>query len=377
MIQENKSTPTSEEDSIDIIALLKQLWGARKFIIKTTLVFTLVGLLVAVFSTKQYTSSTTFVPIGQGKSSGGNLGGLASLAGINLGGGSDNGGKISPELYPQIVSSIPFQLELLKTQLKIEGQDTLVSYKEYYTNIYKPGVLSSIKKYTLGLPGVIISSLRGEALEKKVTKKNKIIHISQEENKLILQLQGQVTLEVNAKEGFVSIATTLSEALASAQLTLKAQELLQEYALNFKTQKSIEQLSYIEERFLEKKKEFDTVKMKLALFQDRNNAINTAVGKTKLLQLQSDYNLSLTVYTELAKQLETQRLQVKKDTPIFTVLKPVTVPTKRSSPKRALILIIYIFLGVILSMGFVLIKEPVLNILREMKSENKSNELEG
>jgi LPS O-antigen subunit length determinant protein (WzzB/FepE family) len=377
MIQENKSTPTSEEDSIDIIALLKQLWSARKFIIKTTLVFTLVGLLVAVLSTKQYTSSTTFVPIGQGKSTGGNLGGLASLAGINLGGSNDNGGKISPELYPQIVNSIPFQLELLKTPLKIEGQDTLVSYKEYYTNIYKPGVLSSIKKYTLGLPGVIISSLRGEDSEKSVTKKNKIIHISQEENKLILQLEEQVTLEVNAKEGFVSIATTLSEALASAQLTLKAQELLQEYALNFKTQKSIEQLSYIEERFLEKKKEFDTVKMKLALFQDRNNAINTAVGKTKLLQLQSDYNLSLTVYTELAKQLETQRLQVKKDTPIFTVLKPVTVPTKRSSPKRALILIIYIFLGVILSMGFVLIKEPVLNILREMKSENKSNELEG
>ena len=376
MIQENKTTPSSEEDSIDIIALLKQLWCARKFIAKTTLAFALVGLFVAIFSMNQYTSSTTFVPVGQGKSSGGNLSGLASLAGINLGGGNDNGGKISPELYPQIVSSVPFQLELLKTQLKIEGLDSLVSYKEYYTNIYSPGVLSSIKKYTLGLPRVIISSLRGEALEKKATKKNIIIHFSQEENRLILQLEKQVVLEVNAKEGFVSIAATLPEALASAQLALKAQELLQAYALNFQTQKSIEQLSYTQERFLEKKKEFDAVKMKLALFQDRNNAINTAVGKTKLLQLQSDYNLSLTVYTELAKQLETQRLQVKKDTPIFTVLKPVTVPSVKASPKRALILIIYLFLGVVLSIGFVLVKEPVLNILKEIKSENKRNELE-
>jgi len=377
MIQENKTMSSSEEDSIDLITLLKQLWSARKFIVKATLIFTVIGLFVAIFSAKQYTSSTTFVPIGQGKSSGGNLGGLASLAGINLGRGSDNGGKISPELYPQIVNSIPFQLELINTPLKIEEQDSLVSYKEYYTNIYKPGVLSSIKKYTLGLPGVIISSLRGEVLEKKLTKENKIIHVSQEESEIILQLEKQVTLEVNAEEGFVSIAATLPEALASAQLALKAQELLQQYALNFKTQKSIEQLSYIEERFLEKKKEFDTVKMKLALFQDRNNAINTAVGKTKLLQLQSDYNLSLTVYTELAKQLETQRLQVKEDTPIFTVLKPVTVPTVKSSPKRSLILIIYLFLGVVLSMGFVLIKEPILNILKEIKSENKSNELEG
>jgi len=370
MIQENKMTPTPEEDSIDIIALLKQLWSARKFIVKTTLIFTVIGLFVAIFSTKQYTSSTTFVPIGQGKSAGGNLDGLASLAGINLGGGNDAGGKISPELYPQIVNSIPFQLELFNAPLKIEGQDSLVSYKEYYTNIYKPGVLSSIKKYTLGLPGVIISSIRGQVSEESATKKNKIIHVSQKESKLIMQLEKQVTLEVNAKEGFVSIAATLPEAIASAQLALKAQELLQEYALNFKTQKSIEQLSYIEERFLEKKKEFDTVKMKLALFQDRNNAINTAVGKTKLLQLQSDYNLSLTVYTELAKQLETQRLQVKKDTPIFTVLKPVTVPTEKAAPRRTLILVVYSFLGVILSMGFVLIKEPVLNILKEIKSEN-------
>jgi LPS O-antigen subunit length determinant protein (WzzB/FepE family) len=156
------------------------------------------------------------------------------------------------------------------------------------------------------------------------------------------------------KEGFISIAVTLPEAIASAQVTLKAQQLLQEYALQFKTQKSIEQLTYIQERYAEKQDAFNTIKIALARFQDQNTGINTALGRTKLLQLQSEYDLAFTVYSELAKQVETQLLQVKKDTPLFTVLKPVTIPNEKSAPKRALIIVVYLFLGFVLSLGVVL-----------------------
>ncbi|WOC39788.1 GNVR domain-containing protein [Polaribacter sp. HL-MS24] len=86
------------------------------------------------------------------------------------------------------------------------------------------------------------------------------------------------------------------------------------------------------------------------------------------MQLQSQYNLVFAVYSELAKQLETQRLQVKKDTPIFTVLKPVTIPSEKATPKRALILVVYLFLGFVLSIGYVLVKEPLQNILKEIRA---------
>ena len=38
-----------------------------------------------------------------------------------------------------------------------------VSYEEYYTTIYSPGVLGYLKKYTLGLPGVVPSLFRADA----------------------------------------------------------------------------------------------------------------------------------------------------------------------------------------------------------------------
>ena len=359
MIQENKKIAANEDDSIDIIALLKEFWGARKTILKITLVFFFLGLFVAIFTKNEYSASTTFVPLAQGKSSGGSLGSLASLAGINLGGGVGSE-EISPELYPQIVNSIPFQLELLKTPLTIEGQDQAVSYQDYYENIYSPGLLSTLKKYTLGLPGVLLSSLKSDSVAAEVnvnTKSDEIISISQKESTLIKNLETQVGLNVNDKEGFISISVTLPEAKASAELALKAQVMLQDYALKFKTQKSIAQLNYIKERYAEKKKEFNLDKIALARFQDQNNGINTAMGRTKLLQLQSDYDLVFSVYSELAKQLETQQLQVKKDTPLFTLLKPVSIPSEKSAPKRSLILLLYLFLGFVLSLGIVLGKK--------------------
>jgi LPS O-antigen subunit length determinant protein (WzzB/FepE family) len=356
MIQENNTTNQDQEDAIDIIALLKNLWVARKTILKITLAFTFLGLFVAVFSKNEFTAATTFVPLAQGSKAGGSLGSLASLAGINIGGGVSSE-EISPELYPQIVSSIPFQLELLNTPLTIVGQTVPVSYSDYYENIYRPGLLSNIKKYTLGLPGVFIALVRSapEKLEASGSlKESELITISTKEYELIELLERQISLDVNAKEGFISISVTSPEAIASAQLALKAQQLLQEYALEFKTQKSIEQLRYIEERYAEKEKAFNEIKIALARFQDQNTGINTALGRTKLLQLQADYDLAFTVYSELAKQLETQLLQVKKDTPLFTVLKPVTIPNEKSAPKRALILVVYLFLGFVFSVGFVL-----------------------
>lgn len=358
MIQENNNTNLNKKDSIDIIDLLKEFWGERKIILKITVAFAFLGLFVVIFSKNEFTTSTTFVPSTGGSSVSGSLGSLASLAGINIGAGS-NSMDISPELYPQIVNSTPFQLEILNMSIRIKGQAQPISYKDFYENIYSPGLLANIKKYTLSIPYALLSMVRPneETIEVDTAQQeNKIIRVSQKENKFINQLDRQVRLAVNLKEGFVSISVTFPEAIASAQIALKVQQLLQSYVLQFKTQKSIEQLNYIEERYLEKQNEFNKIKIDLARLQDQNSSINTALGRLKLVELQSDYDLTFSVYSGLSKQLEKQRLQVKQNTPLFMILKPVTIPNHRAGPKRGLILGLYLFLGFVLSMGYVFAK---------------------
>ena len=368
----HNNSSENQEDSIDIIALLQSIWKGKKLILKTVLVFMILGLFIAVFSQNEYTASTTIVPQSSSEKPGGSIGGLAALAGINLGSVGQQS-SISPTLYPQILTNISFQKELLETLITIEGQDNKITYKEYYTNVYSPSVLSSIKKYTIGLPGVLIGLLKSDEISKEESKNNDSLpQITEDDKKLIELLLEQLSMEVNDKDGYIGLSTTMPEPRAAAELTQKAQELLEQYVIDFKIEKSSSELDFIKNRYQEKEQEFQKIQQKLAVYTDRNQNVNSARAKMELMLLQSEYDLAYGVYSELAKQLETQELKVKEDTPIFTILQPVFVPLEKTGPKRSLILIIYTFLGFVLSIGYLLAIEPIQNIIKEIRSTKEN-----
>jgi len=70
--------------------------------------------------------------------------------------------------------------------------------------------------------------------------------------------------------------------------------------------------------------------------------------------------LIYSVYSELAKQLEQAKIQVKQDTPVFTIIEPISVPIKKSKPNRPMILLIWLFLGGVLGTGVVFGKEFIV-----------------
>lgn len=346
----------SIEEKTDLFAFAKIVWNGRKRILKFILIFIGIGVFVAIFSQREYTASTIIVPATKGKSVGGSLGGLAAIAGINLGGMSTESG-ISPSLYPQIINSIPFQKELLKTPLTFEGLDSLITYEDYYTNYYTPGLLTLIKKYTIGLPGLFIKTIRGEP---KIVAQSQVSGVSQEiqrvtidENNLIKQLGSQISFSINEEDGYVSLSVSMPEALSAAEMTYKAQQLLQEYIINFKVQKSSEQLKFIKDRYVEKEKEFKNSQQKLASFQDENQFMNSYLAKINLMVLQTNNDLAFSIYSELAKKLETQQIQVKEDTPVFTIIKPVSLPIRKSKPNRPFILFVSAFIGLVTGLSVV------------------------
>ena len=213
------------------------------------------------------------------------------------------------------------------------------------------------------MPGIFIKAIKGKPTNnQQPTTNNQLLSITDEENELIEGLSNQLSLDVNVKDGYITIAATMPEAMAAAELTKKAQGLLQQYIISFKIQKSTEQLKYIQERYQEKERAFKTIQQQLARSKDRNQNVTTAIAQANVENLQSQYDLAYSVYSELAKQLETQQLQVKEDTPVFTILKPVSVPIVKSKPSRPIILVIWTFLGGILGIGMVLGKTYVLDM---------------
>ena len=110
---------------------------------------------MALTSPVKYTASSTFVPQLSERQTNSSLGGLASLAGINLSAimGSQPQ-EISPSLYPQIAESIPYRLALLKA--KVGSNET--SFRNYILDQSSGlAILPLLKKYTIGLPGLLLN----------------------------------------------------------------------------------------------------------------------------------------------------------------------------------------------------------------------------
>lgn len=345
------------ENEIDLIEIIRKLWAKRKFILKVTLLFVCVGILTALFTAKEYTAGCTIVPQSGGKNASSGLGGLAAMAGINLG-SMDNEEVLSPKIYPKVLASVPFQKELMRKRIKLEEYDHPVSLIDYYTDEkYRKFSLGGVLlKYTVGLPGVIMKAVRGNRPEETLSTGNSAIQtLSVDESRCMSVLKENVTLNVNDKEGVVTVSAVMPEPLAAAQLAAEVQAMLQKYITEFKIQKAQAKLEFIEERYADARKQFEAKQKELAQFRDANRNFASAIAKTTEERLSSEYTVASGVYSELAKQREQANIQVKEDTPIFTVVEPVTVPHERSKPKRGLILVAFTFLGVFAGVGLVLV----------------------
>ena len=115
-IQETPQKP--EEQEIDLIELAQKVWAERKMLYKVCGIAAVIGLIVGFSIPKEYSTEVTLAPESASKMNAGSMGALAAMAGINLGGASAGEDALSPELYPDIVKSTPFLLELFDLTVK-------------------------------------------------------------------------------------------------------------------------------------------------------------------------------------------------------------------------------------------------------------------
>ena len=344
---------------IDLIVWAKRLWKDRKRSFKIISVFIILGFFTAVFSPRVYTAKSVFIPqSGDANKSSNSLGGLASLAGINLG-SMPGSSEVPPMLYPQFLASTEFKMKLLAVPVTVPGTTNQVSYQEYLEKYYKPGILELVKKYTVGLPSELIKKIqkRPEVLDQNQAERPSFVQLSFEEFEHFKRLDGQLSVQSKEDEGVVELTFSAYNSLMAAEMAQAAESLLQQEVINYKIQNATVQLKFTEARYEERKKEFEQTQQNLANFRDRNQNIISASLLNYEQKLQAEYDFSFSIYTELAKQLEQAKMQVAKDTPVFSVIQNVTIPIQKSSPNRPLILVGFSMFGVFVALATSLVSE--------------------
>ncbi len=358
-IQNQNNFPVDEQE-IDLVELIQRMWINRGLILKLTVIFMVVGVFVALFSSKVYTASCDVVPQTSDGSGSSKMSSLAALAGINLNQSMDVK-ALSPLVYENILRSTTFRKELMQTPIEFEKAGKAVSFYEYYTSeeYNKPGIGSYIMKYTIGLPFTILNAIRGEQelpqMSADAGGDSQLIEtMSKEEYEVSKILSEVVSITLNEKKGFVTITANMPEAVAAAQLAQATLSLLQKYITEFKIDKVQSNLDFVQSRYDEAKKNFEDIQFRRAKHRDANQNVIKHSARVEQEKLDAEYTLAMTLYTELAKQLEQAKISVKETAPILTVINPVTIPYKKTKPQRAMILLAFTFLGVAAGAGLVL-----------------------
>lgn len=344
-----------EEDEIDLIELIKTIWNGRIFIIKLTGAFIILGLVIAFTRPVEYVAYCKLLPESQEGTSNqlAGLGGLAGLAGIEIGTMSKSG-VLSPQLYPEIVHSLPFTLEVLNDTVYFESINLNTTPFYYFKEVVEPSLITTLLEYTVGLPWVI----KGFFFDSKEAPSDvtAFYRFSKEDWKIIESFKQRVVINLDELSGVVSIKVEMPDAYAAAALTKKIELMVTNAVIKYKTDKSLSNLKFIKKSFSESRNEFTQVQHELAILTDRNKNVSSAIAEIELRNVENEYNIAFEVYKGLASQVEQAKLKLKEETPVFTILEPIRIPEDKESPKRGLILLGMCFFGVVLSVIILVIK---------------------
>lgn len=361
LIQQQTVSPQQpEEQEIDLIELAQKVWAERKLVFKACGIAVIVALVVAFSIPKEYATSVTLAPETGGKSVSGGIGALASMAGISLGASSGED-ALSPELYPDIVSSTPFLINLFDVRVKSEEAEVDTMLYAYLKEYQRSPWWSAITSAPFKVLGWTMSLFRDEQPEEGDAKLDPF-HLTKGESGIAKALGSRLAVSVDKKTGVTTLTVTMQDALISASLTDTVMHSLQNYITDYRTNKARHDLAYMEKLYDEAKQDYTEAQQKYAQFADANQNISRLVYRAEQERLQNEMNLAYQMYTTVSQQLQMAKAKVQEITPVYTVVQPATVPLRAAKPNKLMILVGFVFLAGVGSVGWILfVKDFIRN----------------
>lgn len=370
----NNPPLNEEEVEIDLMEYARKLWKARKLLLKVAGIATIVGLVVAFTTPKEYTVNVSLAPeLGNSRRSS-SLSSIASMLGV---GGMSMGGEtdaLNVTLYPNVVSSTPFIIDLLDTPIQTldeeEPDTTLVEYLK--TN--KANMLGTI----MALPGKAIGAVISLFKEKEEVEKKAInpFQLTWGEARSVGKLRSLITASVDKKTGVTSISVTMQDPLVAALVTDTVLNKLKEHIIDYRISKAEEDCRYYEKLYNESQDNYYKAQKAYAEYLDANKNIILRSVQIEGERLQNEMNLAYNVYNQMAGQLQMGRAKVQEAKPMFTVIEPASVPIFPSGTSRKMILIGIVFLAIAAASAWILFGQDYWNILKKGLSGNQSVNIE-
>lgn len=352
-----------EEMEIDLMAMARKLWVNRKFLYKAMGIGLVLGVVVALAMPKKYTVQVTLSPE-LGKSSTGQLANITSMLGLNSTGSGD-ADALNITLYPDIIASTPFVLELFDAKVTTLDDDEPVTMTDYLDN-QKGSIVGTI----LSLPGKAVGAVMSLFSEEEAAPDTlNAFRLTKEQYQKAEVLRKAMTADVDKKTGVATISVTLGDPVVTATLTDSVVSKLQEYVTRYRVAKAEKDCAYYEKLYSERQQEYYEKQSLYAKYVDANKGVILHSALTERERLQNDMNLAYQVYSQVANQLQVARAKVQEAKPAFAVVEPATVPLLPSGTSRKVLVLAVVFLALVGASAWVLFGRDLLDKLKTALNE--------
>jgi uncharacterized protein involved in exopolysaccharide biosynthesis len=351
---QEKHNQVSDEISLKELILKLQEWW--KFLLskwKTILIAGILGgalgLTYAIIKKPIYTAEATFV-LEEGESVGGlgQFAGLASVVGIDLGGGG--GGVFEGDNILELYKSRKMIEKTLLSKDTFNNKIDLLVNRYIEFNDLRDDWKDKIKTINFNIPKNEFTLQHDSLINQFVKDFNKsFLDVSKPEKKLSI----------------IKVAFKSKDELFAKSFTNNIVENVNEFYVKTKTKKSSENLAILQNQADSVKNVLNSSLRKVASSVDANPNINSVYQKLRVptQERQVDVQASGAVYQEIIKNLELAKVTFRREKPLIQVIDEPILPLINNKMSKVILIILGGVILVFLTVLFLIIRNSLRSII--------------
>lgn len=307
---ENEKKRNSEQ--VDLTEIIVILLRRKVLIAVVTLVAIVIAVVYSLVAEEKFSARTKMVyESASAKSMSESLGALVAIAGINSSSGSDMSAYFSDIIY-----SRDFLNPILDSVWQVDELDS--TNKQNLFSLWK--VKSWVDTNEVHWKRL----MRYEALD-MITKK--------------------ISFDVIPSSGLMVVETEFSTPYLSYQINNFIIEQLNNVVLKTINQKSVVNREFVEVRMNQAEDDLKSSEVSMKNFRQKNMVVGSPMLMLAQQRLIREMNVRQEVFITLRQQYEMAKIDENKNIPVISTIEKATIPVKRSFPKRKIIVVIGMVLG--------------------------------
>ena len=369
VIKEVSSSDQQAEDKnheIDIVAIVKKVIKDKWSLLVFFIIFAVLGIAVALMTPRTYSTDVVVAPELSSGSMPEGLSDIASMVGVDLNNGNKSSvDAIYPQIYPDVISSNDFIVQLFNIPVTTEGAKNSKTYFDHITKDAKKGFWDYPKTWM----GNIVKKITGKKDTTNLADASTVIdpvHLNKVQSDIRDAIRSQVTCVVDKKTNVITITAKDFDRFVSAEVADTVQKRLRNYIIEYRTKKFKQDVAYAQSLVDTAEAKYVKTRNAYTAFAEANTDVTQESFVTKRDEMENNMQMRYTNYTQALQQLQVAQAKLREHTPVFTVIQEASVPFKPSGTPRSLTVLGYVLAGLFFDAIWVLLlKQKFMHLFRK------------